>query len=213
VTKRPPDPIDELLGAIPTIVGRSVTAEDRRLFALYLDLFLRWNKVYRMTALGSATAIVRDLFVDSLLFLKALPSPRPLAVVDIGAGAGIPGLVLRLADPGISITLLEARRKRVSFLLTACREMGLTDVAVYDGRAEDLVKERLDLQSNFDAAVARSVGTVDRLLPIARAYLKPGGVLVVSSSPGGHSLKAAAGIEVIRLAGPKGPRVFLRASI
>ena len=111
-----------------------------------------------MTALRSPEEIVRGLFLDSLLFLSALPAPRPLKVVDIGAGSGIPGLPIRLADPAITLTLIEAKRKRVSFLLTACRELGLSDVQVLEGRAERLVDENPGVAGSFDAVVARAVG-------------------------------------------------------
>ena len=104
--------------ALRSLSGNPAGPDDRQRFQRYLDLFLRWNGTHRMTALDSAGAIVQDLFIDSLLFLPLLP-PRPIALVDIGAGAGIPGLALRLADPGIAVTLIEARRKRVSFLLAA----------------------------------------------------------------------------------------------
>lgn len=178
-----PDIFAELLGAFPALVGRPATADDRRQFKRYLDLFIRWNGVHRMTALRSPEEILRGLFLDSLLFLRVLPVPRPLKVVDIGAGSGIPGLPIRLADPGISLTLIEAKRKRVSFLLTACRELGLSDVQVLEGRAERLVDEDPGLAGGFDAVVARAVGAEEDLLPLALSYVKPGGAVVLAGSP------------------------------
>lgn len=136
-----------------------------------------------MTALRSPEEIVRGLFLDSLLFLRALPAPRPLKVVDIGAGSGIPGLPIRLADPAISVTLIEAKRKRVSFLLAACRELGLSDVEVLEGRAERLVDENPRLAGGFDAVVARAVGAEEELLPLALSYASPGGAVVLAGSP------------------------------
>jgi 16S rRNA (guanine527-N7)-methyltransferase len=117
----------ELMAGIAAVTGRSATDEDLRQFTAYLDLFVRWNRVHRMTALDSPVAIVRELFLDSLLFLSVLPAGA-LSVVDLGAGAGIPGLPMRLAQPQIRMTLVESKRKRVSFLRTVCREMGLVDV-------------------------------------------------------------------------------------
>ena len=162
-----------------------------------------------MTALGSASEIVQGLFLDSLLFLRVLP-PRPLKVVDIGAGSGIPGLPIRLADPTISLTLIEAKRKRVSFLLTACRELGLSDVRVLEGRAERLVEEAPEISGAFDAAVARAVGAEENLLPLAFRYLRPGGVVVLAGSP-----RKAGSVHVqtlkIPVPGGRNSRVFLRA--
>jgi len=163
-----------------------------------------------MTALDSAAAVVQDLFIDSLLFLALLP-PRPLALVDIGAGAGIPGLPLRLADSAITVTLVEARRKRVSFLLAAQRELDLGDVAVKEGRAEVLLEREPDLTGAFDVVVARSVGPAGALLPVARKYLKAGGLFVVSGPPNPPPQEP---FEIVRVAipGTRKRRVFLRAA-
>jgi 16S rRNA (guanine527-N7)-methyltransferase len=204
------DVFADLLNAFPALVGRAATGEDRRRFQQYLDLFIRWNRVHRMTALASPGEIVQGLFLDSLLFLRVLP-PRPLKVVDIGAGSGIPGLPMRLADPTIALTLIEAKRKRVSFLLTACRELGLSDVQVLEGRAERLVDEDPEIAGSFDAAVARAVGAEADLLPMAFRYLRPSGLVVLAGSP----RKADSGhMQVVKVTVPGGrnSRVFLRAA-
>lgn len=196
--------------ALQALAARPAAPDDRRRFQRYLDLFLRWNGTHRMTALDSAAAIVQDLFIDSLLFLALLP-PRPLALVDIGAGAGIPGLPLRLADPAITVTLVEARRKRVSFLLAAQRELDLGDVAVKEGRADVLLEQEPDLAGAFDVVVARSVGPPEALLPLARKYLKGGGLFVVSGPPNPLPQEP---FKIVRVAvpGTRKSRVFLRAA-
>jgi 16S rRNA (guanine527-N7)-methyltransferase len=195
--------------ALQALAARPAGPEDRRRFQTYLDLFLRWNRTHRMTALTSAAAIVRDLFIDSLLFLALLP-PRPLALLDIGAGAGIPGLPLGLADSGIALTLVEARRKRVSFLLAAQRDLDLRDVAVKEGRAEVLLEQEPDLAGAFDVVVARSVGPAEALLPLARRYLKVGGLFLVTGPPDPLPREP---FKVVRVAipGTRKNRSFLRA--
>lgn len=194
--RRPPDPIDGLLAALEAILARPATPSDERLFRQYLDLFVRWNRVHRMTALESAEAIVRDLFIDSLLFFKALPTGRPLALVDIGAGGGIPGLPMRIADAAVRLTLVEARRKRISFLRAVCRELDLEDVVIVEGRAEEVVGNDPTLSGAFDVAVSRAVGRIERLRPIALPYLKPGGRTVISAAPGSCSSDQATVLEV-----------------
>jgi 16S rRNA (guanine527-N7)-methyltransferase len=208
LTRRAADPLDELLAAVEAL-AHPVGPEDRRRFQQYLDLFLRWNRTHRMTALESPAAVVRELFVDSLLFLPLLP-PGPLAVVDIGAGAGIPGLPLRLAAPRLALTLVEARRKRVSFLRAVQRELGLEDVTIEEGRAEELVGRKAALAGAFDAVVARAVGPATTLRPIAFKYLKAGGLLLVSGPP---EPGPQVGFEVVRVRvpGARGTRAFLRA--
>jgi 16S rRNA (guanine527-N7)-methyltransferase len=206
--RRSPDPLDELMVALQALAGRPAVPDDRWRFQRYLDLFLRWNRTHRMTALDSTAAVVHDLFIDSLLFLALLP-PRPLALLDIGAGAGIPGLPLRLADPAIAVTLVEARRKRVSFLLAARRELDLGDVAVKEGRADVLLEQEPALAGGFDAVVVRSVGPADALLPLARKYLKSGGIFVASGPP--NPLPQAS-FEIVRVGipGTRKSRAFLR---
>jgi 16S rRNA (guanine527-N7)-methyltransferase len=208
LSRRSSDPLDELMGVLRDLTGRPVGPDDRRRFQQYLDIFLRWNRTYRMTALDSAGAIVRNLFIDSLLFLPLLPH-RPITLVDIGAGAGIPGLPLRLADPAIAVTLVEARRKRASFLLAVQRQLDLEDVAVREGRAEALVEEP-ELAGGFDVVVARSVGPATALLPLARKYLKPGGLFVASGPPNPLPQEP---FEVARIGvpGTRKHRIFLKA--
>jgi 16S rRNA (guanine527-N7)-methyltransferase len=163
-----------------------------------------------MTALRSPVEIVRGLFLDSLLFLRVLP-PRPLKVADIGAGSGIPGLPIRLVDSSISLTLIEAKRKRVSFLRTACRELDLTDTRILEGRAERIIDEEPGVAGSLDAVVARAVGAEQELLPIALRYLKPGGVVVLAGSP---QTSRAGSMQVVKVPvpGTRNTRVFLRAA-
>lgn len=209
MSRRSQDPLDGLLVALRSLTGHSAGRDERRRFQQYLDLFLRWNRTYRMTALKSPDAIVEDLFIDSVLFLALLP-PRPLALLDIGAGAGIPGLPLRLADPAIVVTLVEARRKRVSFLLAARRELDLGDVTVKEGRAEALLEQEPDLGAAFDVVVARAVGPAIALLPLARKYLKVGGLLLVAGPPNPLPQRP---FEVIRvpIPGRRKSRAFLKS--
>lgn len=197
--RQPPDPIDEILAALETILGDRPSYSHKRLFREYLELFLRWNQVHRMTALDSPLGIARELFIDSLLFLEVVPKNRPLAVVDIGAGAGIPGLPMKLADPGLVLYLVESKRKRVSFLRAACRKLGLADVVVLEGRAERMVQQDPTLRESFDVAVSRSVARIGRLSSMALPFLKSGGEVVVSASP---QVTADPAVELIRVHTP-----------
>jgi 16S rRNA (guanine527-N7)-methyltransferase len=210
LSRRRSEPVDLIVAALEAITGRVPGAAERQQFRQYLDLFLRWNRTQRMTSLDSPEAIARELFADSLLYLPLVPSGRPLSVVDLGAGAGIPGLPLRLADPRIALTLVEVRRKRVSFLKAACRELGLEDVIVREGRAEDLLNREPSLAEGFDVVVARAVGPATALFDVAWKYLKHQGLFLASGPP--HPTPHA-GVEIVRQPVPwtGGTRTFLRS--
>jgi 16S rRNA (guanine527-N7)-methyltransferase len=205
------DPLDELLSAIPVLAGRPATADDRRRFARYLELILEWNRVHDLTGLKDSRAIVRGLFVDSLLFLSQLPS-RPVSLLDIGSGVGVPGLPLHLVDPGITVTLMEARQKRVSFLATVRRELRLDGVRVVEARAENAIGSDTELAGRFDAVVARAITPTPQFLATCRRYLRPGGRVVVSGPPAATPLPPSpSGSNWVRAPYPKLgiERVFL----
>ncbi len=178
----PRDPLAPLAEAIRIVTGRPASRAERERFAHYLDLLLVWNRTHRMTALTSPLEIGRVLFQDSLLLLPLLPD-GPIKMVDIGAGAGVPGVPLRIIEPRIGLTLIEARRKRVSFLATLKRELDLDDVEVLEGRAEDMIKQIPEISGVFDIAVSRAVAQTRGFLGAVADYLKPGGLFIAPGPP------------------------------
>jgi len=178
------DTLEDLYRAFPALVGRAPTATERAAFERYADLLIRWNRIHHLTALRTRRDIGRGLFLDSLLF-RALVPPGPVRVVDIGAGSGIPGVPLRIVEPNVALTLIESRRKPVSFLHALLRELSLTDVTVRHGRAEDLVRNTPELLGIFDVVLTRAVGLSRVVIEGALAYLKPSGVLIAAGPPPG----------------------------
>jgi 16S rRNA (guanine527-N7)-methyltransferase len=151
-------------------------------FGRYLDLLIVWNRSQRLTGVLSAGEIVERLFEDSLLFLSKLPSGR-LKIADLGAGAGIPGVPLAIVRPEISMTLIEAKRKRVSFLSALKRGLGVPSLEILEGRAEALIAQMPDLGGRFDVVISRAAGPIRSVLPIAMSYLSAGGLYVGAGSP------------------------------
>ena len=176
------DSLDHLFRAFPALLGRAATPVERNAFGRYADLLILWNRTHHLTAIKTRAEIGRGLFLDSLLFRAILPQ-GPLRVLDIGSGAGIPGVPLRMVEPGLSLTLIESKRKPVSFLNSLARELGMADIVVCHGRAEDVVIEVPELEGKFDFVLTRAVGLGVDLIETAMDYLRPGGSLLTSGPP------------------------------
>lgn len=183
------DSAARLASGLQTLLRRPPTGRELDAFSSYLSLLLQWNRVHSLTAYRDPADILDKLFLDSLLFRPFLPFP-PCRVLDLGSGAGIPGVPLKIVEPSYQLTLIESRRSRASFLSTVVRELGLQDVNVLRGRAESLLSEIPALERAFDAVVARAVGRLDAVAPLALRFLKPGGRFVASGPPGETSVSA-----------------------
>ena len=146
--------------------------EDRQLEALltYLNLLLRWNARLNLTAIRSPEEIVTRHLGESLFTAERLFPSREASgsVIDVGSGAGFPGLPLKLYAPHLRLTLIESRQKKATFLKEAVRMLHLSDVQVFAGRAETF-PERVDL------VTLRAVECFERILPVAAALLNPAG--------------------------------------
>jgi 16S rRNA (guanine527-N7)-methyltransferase len=128
----------------------------------YLDLLLRWNVRTNLTAIRSPEEIVRRHFGESLFVGMHLGESLPETLLDLGSGAGFPGLPIALLHPGIAVTLAESQNKKATFLREAIRNLGLQNVEVWAGRAEDLPGDRL-----FDTVTLRAVDNMAAALAAA----------------------------------------------
>ena len=180
--RRGPDPLDELMEAIAAFTTGAPRRDARQRFARYLELLAQWNRTHDLIGLDKPLDIIRVLFIDSLFFLSLLPA-RPMRLVDIGAGAGIPGVPLHVVDPEIELTLVESRRKRASFLSTLKRELGLPQMRILEGRAEQIAREDIGFKGLFDAAVTRAVAPSPKFLTACLQYVTPSGCVILSGPP------------------------------
>ena len=175
--------LDRLGTVAQSLTGHVMSVHTRLRFSRYADLVQLWNRTHNLTALRSPAEIVRGLFEDSLLFLRLVPTGTT-RVIDIGAGAGIPGVPLHLVDPSLAVVLIESRQKRVSFLKALKRELKLDDrVMVLEGRAEAIPGAQPEHRANADVVVARGVGQPETLMLVAAQYLKPGGLFIATGPP------------------------------
>ena len=164
------------------LLQRVPLPEELQAFSRYLSLLLEWNRAHHLTGYRTASEVTEKLFLDSLLFLRWM-KPGAWRVLDLGAGAGIPGIPMRIVEPRIKLTLLEARRRWTSFLAVAVRELGLEGAQVLSGRAEKLLASEPALKGAFDIVVTRAAGPIRSILPLALDFLTPGGRLISSGPP------------------------------
>ncbi len=137
----------------------------------YLDLLEQWNSAYNLTAIRDPQAMVPWHLLDSLVISPYLHGSR---VLDVGTGAGLPGIPLAIAHPEISVSLLDSRRKRVQFLIQAVNVLGLGNVDIVHHRAEQYRPEK-----TFDTLVARAFGALPKLLAAAGHLCRLGGTILV----------------------------------
>ncbi len=141
---------------------------------IYLRLLQEWNGKMDLTAVREEAEQLDAHMIDSLTVLKTGWIPSHASLIDVGTGAGFPGMVLAMACPGLQVTLLDSLRKRLDFLQTVARETGLNNVSFLHSRAEDgagLPK----IRESFDLATARAVAPLNVLCEYLLPYIRVGG--------------------------------------
>ncbi len=172
-------PLEALAKGAAPILARPLESSELAWFSNYLNLLVKWQKVHRLVGSADPMWIVEHLFLDSLLFLTLLP-PSLRTLVDLGSGAGLPGLPIKIVSRELEITLVESRRRRAAFLSTAVRELKLERAHVVEGRIEDLLGE---LEGRFEGVVMRCAGDVGELIPLAARLVESHGVVVAAGPP------------------------------
>ena len=161
------------------------TALDR--FEIYHRLLSEWNEKMNLTAITDPREVAEKHFVDSL---AALPWLKPgMAVIDVGTGAGFPGVPLLIMMPELDLTLADSLQKRLTFLDVLLKELDLQANLVH-GRAEDLGQNRL-YRERFDAATSRAVANLPVLLELTTPFVKVGGTAIAYKGDGTEELKNA----------------------
>jgi 16S rRNA (guanine527-N7)-methyltransferase len=145
---------------------------------LYLDLLVKWNQKINLTAEKDPEQILKRHVFDSLQYFREIkPEFR---VMDIGSGAGFPGIPLKIIFPDMVLALVESQRKRCSFLETAVRELELEQAEVINARAEDIPANHENL---FNVVIFRAVSDLMQCLALGERFIAPGGRLIVKKPP------------------------------
>ena len=144
----------------------------------YGELLLKKNKVMNLTAITEPQDVAALHFLDSAALL-ALADFRGKSVVDVGTGAGFPGMPMKILEPSIHMTLLDSLGKRITFLQEVCEDLGLTDVQCVHARAEEFAAEH---RQGFDFAVSRAVANLSVLCELCLPLVKVGGTFLSMKS-------------------------------
>jgi 16S rRNA (guanine527-N7)-methyltransferase len=167
----------DLLVAGARELGLDLTPRQLEQFETYRRELLAWNERHNLTAITDPAEVERRHFLDSLSCLLAMPALGAASLVDVGAGAGFPGLPLKIVCPEIRLTLVESIGKKSAFLEHAVQALGLRGVRVLTARAEELGQDRRS-RERFDWAVARAVASLGVLAEYLLPLVRPGGAML-----------------------------------
>jgi 16S rRNA (guanine527-N7)-methyltransferase len=165
-------------------------------FNLYLKELLKWNQKINLTAIRTDKGIILKHFLDSLSVVPYLPTPSSL--LDIGSGAGFPGIPLKMVQPSLEVTLIDSILKKVDFQKHIIRMLGLKGIYAIHGRVQD--KEILQrMEGRFDIIISRAFSNIQTLLSLSYPFLKKGGrVLAMKGEVVNEEIELLSETEKIR---------------
>ncbi len=165
------------------VLGDTAASQQLEQFKIYAQLLVEWNQKMNLTAITDADGIAQKHFLDSILPLYYVDIPQGARVADIGTGAGFPGLPVKIMRPDLSLTLMDALNKRITFLKTVVAAIGVDDVLCIHGRAEEFGKKK-EFREQYDFVLSRAVANLRVLCEYCLPFIKVGGRFIALKADG-----------------------------
>ena len=159
------------------ILGFDFSVEQISKFYKYMNMLIEWNEKINLTAIIEPNEIILKHFIDSLTIYKDIPNKS--SVVDVGTGAGFPGIPLAIMNESLKITLVDSLNKRLIFLQEVINELNLKNIQAVHGRAEEYIREK---REHYDIATSRAVAKLNVLLEYMIPFVKVGGRCICMKS-------------------------------
>lgn len=163
-------------------VGLELTEDKFNKFMIYKELIQEWNKQVNLTAITEDEAIIKKHFIDCIKAFKLDEFKNAKSIIDVGTGAGFPGIPLAIMNEDTNVTLLDSLNKRINFLNVVVNKLGLKNVTTIHSRAEDGARNNI-LREKFDIATSRAVANMSVLTELCIPYVKVGGNFIALKGP------------------------------
>ena len=179
-------------------LGISLSDKQIEQFLNYYELLVEWNSFMNLTAITDFDEVILKHFVDSISLCKYISFQHGDTLIDIGTGAGFPGIPIKIICPDCKITLLDSLNKRINFLNTVIEQLHLTDIITIHGRAEDIAKTK-EHRENYNYAISRAVANLSTLSELCIPFVKQNGYFISYKSEKGNEelLEAKNAIEIL----------------
>lgn len=182
------------------LLEAGVTRPQAAKLAAYFELLLDWNSRINLTAITNEHEVITKHFLDSIAALESNVFFEGASVMDVGSGAGLPGIPLKICQSDLSVTLLDSLAKRVRFLNTVTEALELTGIRAVHARAEDAGQDSA-YREQFDVCVSRAVANLSTLSELCLPFVKVGGYFVAMKGPAASEEMQAAESAVRLLGG------------
>ena len=161
-------------------INVEITDEQLEKYFKYMNLLLEWNEKINLTAITEIDEVILKHFIDSMTVLKFLVDSE--TIIDVGTGAGFPGIPIAIMKTNERITLLDSLNKRVNFLNEVCNEIEIKNVKTYHCRAEEF-GHNLEEREKYDVAISRAVANMTTLVEYLLPFVKVGGICICMKGP------------------------------